>query len=70
MAWLKSLFGRGGADETAEREVECSHMNLTARWDDPADVGNEQKAVGYNCIACSESFTIEQAEAMGRTPAA
>lgn len=48
----------------------CGHLNLTARWDDTADVGNEEKAAGYSCIACGEGFTPEQAQAMGRTPAA
>lgn len=69
MAWLKSIFRRGPED-SVEREVSCSHMNLTARWDDPADVGNSEKASGYDCIACGENFSVQQAEAMGRTPVA
>lgn len=69
MAWLKSIFRRESSG-AAEREVTCTHVNLTPRWDDVADVGHADKASGYNCIACSERFTIAQAEAMGRIPAA
>ena len=69
MAWLKSIFRRC-PDDSVEREVSCSHMNLTARWDDPADVGNSEKASGYDCIACGENFSVQQPEAMGRTPVA
>ena len=69
MAWLKSIFRRESSGG-AEREVTCTHVNLTPRWDDVADVGHADRASGYNCIACSEVFTIAEAEAMGRIPAA
>ncbi|MEE8337543.1 MAG: hypothetical protein V3R95_05740 [Dehalococcoidia bacterium] len=70
MAWLKSIFRRESSGSATEREVSCAHVNLTPRWDDVADVGHADKASGYHCIACGESFTIAQAEAMGRIPAA
>lgn len=69
MNWLTRMFRRGDPEESVEPVV-CRHVNLTARWDDAADVGNEEKTSGYSCIACGETFTREQAQAMGRTPAA
>ena len=66
MNWLTRLF-RGGNSEEAVEQAACGHVNLNARWDDPADVGKEEKASGYSCIACGETFTPEQAKALGRT---
>jgi hypothetical protein len=58
MAWLKSTFRRDQED-SVEREVVCSHMNLTPPWDDPADVGNSERTSGYTCIACGETFSVQ-----------
>ncbi len=70
MSWLKNMFRRDSTeDEEPEPEVACTHMNLTAKWDEAADVGDADKATGYSCIACNESFTIEQAQALGRISA-
>ncbi len=69
MSWLTRIF-RGGDDEEAVDRPGCGHVNLTPRWDDPQDVGNEEKATGYSCIACGVTFTTEQAQALGRTPTA
>ncbi len=69
MSWLTRVFRRGDSEE-AVQQASCAHANLTARWDDPQDVGSEEKASGYSCIACGETFTREEAQAMGGTPAA
>lgn len=68
MSWLTRVFRRGEPEEAVEQAA-CRHLNLNARWDDAQDVGKEERASGYTCIACGETFTPEQAQALGRTPA-
>ena len=69
MSWLTRVFGRRDSKEAVE-QAQCAHVNLTARWDAAADFGDEERVSGYACSACYETFTREQAQAMGRTPAA
>lgn len=40
----------------------CPHIALTARWANADDIGNESKATGFDCSACGESFSPEEAE--------
>ena len=69
MGWVTRVFRRGDREE-AVQQAACAHVNLSARWDDPEDFGDEEKASGYTCIACGETFTREEAQALGDTPAA
>jgi hypothetical protein len=64
MGLLNKLFGKGDAKgdaATAARDefatVNCPHTTLTPRWDSVEDMGNDEKATGFQCQACGESFT-------------
>ena len=35
----------------------CSHRVLIARWDNPEDIGHEDRVTGYRCESCQELFT-------------
>ena len=37
----------------------CSHRILIARWDNPEDMGHEERVTGYRCETCHEQFTAE-----------
>ena len=69
MGWLTRIFRRGDREE-AVRQAACAHVNLSARWDDPEHLGDEEKASGYACIACGQQFTLEEAQALGGTSVA
>ncbi len=64
MSFLGKLFGRGKGDEAEpgppHQEV-CPHTALATRWDDPADMGIDAKAARFDCTACGQSFTPEEA---------
>lgn len=62
MNFLK-LFGRkqeSPQEEAVTTPVACPHVVLTPRWDSAADVGHEDRAVGYKCSACGASLTLEE----------
>ena len=66
MGFFKKLFG-GKAEPAASAEVEnptCLHVALVPRWDNPADIGSENKASGFTCDACHRSFTGEEGLAL------
>jgi hypothetical protein len=70
MSWLTRLLHRGGPDADDEVVHVCRHLNLEPLWDDAADVGDQEKAIGYTCIACGATITLVDAQVMGRTPPA
>ncbi len=56
---------KSGGTATEEREtVTCGHLLLTPTWDNPGDMGKEDRATGYRCYACGESLGLEQAKAL------
>lgn len=64
MSFLRRLLRREQQEEApapSDREL-CPHTVLTARWDDPADMGDESKATRFDCTACGQSFSPEEAE--------
>jgi hypothetical protein len=63
MSLVTRLFHRR-ADEAPVEPIACGHLNLAARWDDAEDIGKPEKATSYNCMACSETFTSERAQAL------
>ncbi len=67
MSWFTRMLRRG--EHPDRRERACTHVNLTARWDNSEDVGNSAKASGYACIACGDMFKPEEVEALGGPPA-
>lgn len=70
MGFLTKLFGKTKAEpRVAAVSVACPHILLVPRWDNAADMGIEERASGYICNACSESFTLEQAQSLRETEA-
>lgn len=59
------LFGRREEAPPQQAESashsECPHPVLAPRWDSVQDIGHEDKAVGYRCIGCNVSLTLEEA---------
>ncbi len=62
-----SIFSFFGRRETSPQQADsepvgtCPHLVLTPRWDSAGDVGHEDRAVGYNCLSCGASLTLEEA---------
>jgi len=47
----------------------CAHTVLVARWDTPADLGHEERASGYTCEACHQTFTAAEGTALRQSEA-
>jgi hypothetical protein len=45
----------------------CPHVALSARWDDPNDMGKEELASAYVCQSCSEVFTPAEVQRLRAT---
>ena len=61
MGILDKIFGRDEKDGATERTVldaepQCSHTALTPHWENPEEMGKEDRAT-YTCEACGETFT-------------
>ncbi len=80
MGFLDRLFGKQRAIEeraghrlqrqTATAEVPpCPHTAITARWESVADMGKEDKATGYTCQGCGQSFTAAEGRTLRATEA-
>ena len=37
----------------------CLHVSLVPKWDDPNDMGRDDKASGFTCEGCKQFFTRE-----------
>ena len=65
MTWLTRLLRRDRPSEVEpERGLYCSHAILSPRWDDPSDIGNEDKAIGFTGTAGGEELTPAEAHAV------
>ncbi len=65
MGLLDRLFG--GSSKAQPPVVEappCPHLTLIPRWDNADDIGKADKASGFSCEACGETFTPEQAQTL------
>jgi hypothetical protein len=49
-------------DDRHRMDVECHHRTLLPRWDRVEDMGHEDLASSYQCSACNEMFSPEQAK--------
>ena len=58
---------RGRAAAPTTETPPCPHTALTARWDSVADMGNDEKATGYTCQSCNQSFTGAEGRALRAT---
>ncbi len=54
---------------TVAENPPCPHTTLVPRWGTTADMGHEDKATGYDCDSCKQSFTAEQGRTLRRTEA-
>ena len=58
---LLSLFRR--KEEASEAEdYGCPHLIMVPTWDNPQDMGKDDRATGYRCYACAATLTIEEAK--------
>jgi len=51
-------------DKAPPEEIEsvaCLHVALVPHWDDPADMGQEEKASRFLCEGCRQEFTAAEA---------
>ena len=73
MGVLDKLIGRKKAilnDTLATVDTpHCPHVTLVPKWGNTADMGHEDKATGYDCDSCKETFTAEQGRDLRRTEA-
>ena len=73
MGVLDKLLGRKPAAEadtgTVAENPPCPHVTLVPKWGNTADMGHEDKATGYDCDSCKETFTAEQGRDLRRTEA-
>ena len=76
MGFLDKLFKRGPggeaeglhADVPIEQE-ECPHVALVPKWDEPDDIGHEDKASRFDCGTCGATFTPAEAHHLRETEA-
>lgn len=64
MGILDRLFKRGGGASVAdspEETRECLHVALAPGWENPDDMGVEDKANYFTCTTCGQRFTPTEA---------
>ena len=70
---LRSLFGRRKEEPVAEAPedttISCPHTALIPRWDNPEDMGKEDRASRFYCEACGQTFSPEETQALRATEA-
>ncbi len=65
MSWLDRLSRRQPTPDAAlPSEARCPHTKLLPQWDDPADLGRNDKASSFRCDACGQVLTPAEAEAV------
>ena len=47
----------------------CLHITLVPKWDTVADMGHEDRASGYSCDSCGQSFTAAEGRALRESEA-
>ena len=58
MGLLDRILGRKKSAATVVVEaLPCQHTVLVPRWDAPADIGIEDRAISYTCESCGDQFT-------------
>ena len=62
MSWLDRIRGRKTeAEAPAPISVQCPHVTLVPHWDNPEDMGHEDRATSFRCDACGSGFTPAEA---------
>lgn len=62
MSLLTKIFGRTenqAADEPPSQKS-CHHLSAVPHWDNPDDMGIEERASSYTCQSCMLSLDPEQ----------
>ncbi len=68
MPWFH--LGRHRQESVAmEAPPPCPHVALTPYWDAVTDIGIEERACRFTCIACGAEFTPVEARAMRESEA-
>lgn len=47
----------------------CQHVSLVPQWDSVADMGHEDKASGFTCVACGQHFSPQATRVLRETEA-
>jgi hypothetical protein len=47
---------------------DCPHVVLAPYWDSIADMGSLGRATRFECTACAETFTLQEAEVLRQSP--
>jgi hypothetical protein len=63
---LARLFGQPTRSDNrpADHEASCRHLMLGQRWDNVADMGQEDKVTEYRCQGCGQRFSPDEARAL------
>ncbi len=64
---LRRFFGKDKPQEAqaaTATTVACPHTVLLPRWDNPEDMGKEEKASGFLCDSCRQTFSPEEARVL------
>jgi transposase-like protein len=72
MGIVSRLFGKNKATTAVVESNDpptCPHVTLTPRWDNIADMGNEDAVTSYICEGCHRSLSAEEGRALRRTEA-
>ena len=69
VGWLTRVLGKRDR-QLGSPPGACLHASLMTRWPDAGDVPTSVNAGGYTCIDCDETFTPDEAKALGAPPAA
>lgn len=62
MSLLTKIFGRTDTDVTDDvpAQQSCHHLSAVPHWDNPDDMGIEERASSYTCQSCMLSLDPEQ----------
>ncbi len=63
MGFLSRLLGRKEAptvSEAATPDPICPHATLIPHWDNPDDMGKQDRANSFTCESCKETFSGEE----------
>jgi hypothetical protein len=70
MGILDKLRGSSKEKESTPLVVEvppCPHTTLRPHWDNPADMGYEDRAETFTCEGCHQTFSQEEVRALRST---
>jgi hypothetical protein len=72
MSLLKKLFGSDKKETATESPAApaCAHVVLVPRWDNPDDMGNDDRASAFRCEGCGAVFTPDEARRLRADEAA